>query len=493
MTYWIPKTAKDQGSRGGTIHHTMQADKLLRASDRVLPTVRRLVRRGSARRLSRVLGQVRPEDVSLLLEALTPAEQLKVVDIALADYADTVGEVFVELEPSARSELLGRISAEQGARIVEAMPVDDQVSVLETIPDEMREAIVGRMKATDRAEVREQFAYADDSAGRLMTTEVFSLPQSTTVAGAIAEIQRVSDDVEMIFYLYVLDEEGYLAGVASLRQLLLSQPSKTLEEIMTSSLIEVTADTDQEEVAQLAARYDLLAIPVVDLERRLLGMITVDDVLSVVQQEVEEDVFKMMGTSDDELLYQGKPVRVARIRLPWLLVNMVGLLAGGFLIHGSQEYLVEKVGISLAEAAILVAFVPVIMGMGGNVGSQTATIAVRGIATGRLVQGSGRFRSFLWQQVKIGAVIALVCAALVTSVALYRESQPIYGLIIGVSLFLAIMIASLNGAAVPLLFERLGIDPAVASAPMVTTSCDVMGIGLYYGLAAALLRAAFGG
>ena len=301
----------------------------------------------------------------------------------------------------------------------------------------------------------------------------------------------------MIFYLYVVDDRGILVGVTSLRELLMTSPAKKLENIMTRSVIDVSTDTDQEEVARIAARYDLLAVPVTDHEKRLVGLITVDDVITVVQEEVEEDLFKMVGSSDDELMYVGQSFRVARIRLPWLLVNFFGLLAGGLLIERlSQGLLVDRVGISYKEAFFMTVFVPVIMGMGGNAGSQTSTIAVRGLATGRLTEGQGRFRQFLSQQIRVGGILGLTFAALAVAAAmvllpvLAPESQHpvIFGFVVGVALFLAVFLASLNGTLVPFIFERFGVDPAVASGPMVTTSCDVLGIGLYFSLAILLFH-----
>jgi magnesium transporter len=269
-------------------------------------------------------------------------------------------------------------------------------------------------------------------------------------------------------------------GVTSLRQLLLSPPERTLGEIMTRSVIQVDTGTDQEEVAQLAARYDLLAIPVVDEARRLVGIVTVDDIIDIVKEEATEDFYKMVGTSDNELLYQERSFRVAGIRLPWLLVNLAGLVVTGLLLRRFQ--------VSLKEALFLLTFVPVIMGMGGNIGSQTATITVRGLATGRIGRDRGRLRRFLWQQTKVGEVLGVACALLVAVGAFVLEQNLYYALVVGVSLFLAIVVASVNGALVPLVFERLGVDPAIASGPLVTTSNDITGILIYFGLASLLIE-----
>lgn len=440
-------------------------------------TMRRLARRGARRNLSRVLSKVRPGDVAAALRKLVPTEQLFVVRLALEDFPDSAGEVLLELEPGERRPLLEELAPSEIAGLLSPLAVDDSVEIVDGLEDELREAVLALLDRPDRDELQTQFAYEEDTAGRIMNTEFFSLPEDTSVGDAIAKI-REHGEVEMIFYLYVVDPEGRLVGVLSLRELLLSVPSRALGEIMNRGLVTATTDTDQEEVAQLASRYDFLAIPVVDEGRRLLGLVTVDDVIDIVQEEAEEDFYKMVGTSDDELLYRERAWRVAGIRLPWLLVNLIGLTLTGVLMKQFQLRLNE---------AFLLAFAPVVMGMGGNIGSQTMTLTVRGLATGRIGEGGGRMRRFLFQQIRIGLVVALVCAAVAAAVAAFLEQNPAYSAVVASSLFLAIVLASLIGSLLPMAFERMGIDPAIASGPMVTTSSDITGILVYFGLATLMI------
>jgi magnesium transporter len=311
-----------------------------------------------------------------------------------------------------------------------------------------------------------------------MNTELLALPPVTRVRQAIAAIQE-KRDVEMVYYLYVVDSDKRLLGVASLRQLILSRPEQTLGEIMHTDVIRVAVDTDQEEVAQLVARYDLLAVPVVDEAERLVGIVTVDDVVDVVGEEASEDLLKIAGTSEDELLYEGRSLKVAGVRLPWLLVNLVGGVVTGLLLQHFQ--------VSFQDALFLLAFVPVIMGMGGNSGTQTSTITVRGLATGRLDLEPSRVGRYLWRQVKVGALLGIATGTTAGVVALILERNPWYSLVVGGAMLLAILVASLNGVLIPLLFERLGIDPAVAAGPLVTTSNDITGILIYFGLASLLI------
>lgn len=445
----------------------------------LLDTLRRFTRKGSRASIVKLLGKIRPEDVAILMRGLTPAERDDVFHILIDEYPDAAGDVLTELEAPPRNDLLDRLSTAEIASILELMEVDDAVFIVDSMPEEERQRVLDVVDLRSMDEVQSHLTYPDDSAGRIMTTEFFSLPASTTVEEAIKAV-REAKDVEMIFYLYVVDDTGRLAGVTSLRQLLLHDPEKTLREIAQGDAITVTTDTDQEEVAQLTARYDLLAIPVVDEDRTLLGIVTVDDIVDIVKDEATEDFYKMAGTSEDELIYEERSLKVAGIRLPWLMINMVGLILSGILL--------ERFQVGFQEALFLLTFVPVVMGMAGNSGTQTSTIAVRGLATGRLGGEGGRLRSFLWQQVKVGLLLGLIIGVLVAVVAFGLEQNPFYSLVVGVALFSAILIASLSGAVIPVLFERVGIDPAVAAGPMVTTSNDIMGLLIYFGMAGLLIE-----
>ncbi|REJ82182.1 MAG: magnesium transporter [Acidobacteria bacterium] len=446
---------------------------------RLTGTVRRLVRRGARRSISRLLARMRPEDVGMMLDVLTPAEQVEVFRVAVEEHRDAAGEVLLSMEPARMVNLVSRLDPAQIADVLHPMAVDDAVGLVEMLPEEDRQPVLELLDKRGGDDLHLQLHYAEDTAGRIMNTEYFSLPEETTVEEAIARIQT-SGNLEMVFYLYVTDPEGGLVGVTSLRQLILARPEARLGEIAERSVIMVSTETDQEEVARLASRYDLLAIPVVDEIGRLVGIVTVDDVIDVLQDEADEDFYRMVGTSEDELLYRERSWRVARIRLPWLLINLTGLYLTGLIFKYFET--------TLQELLILVFFAPVIMGMGGNIGAQTSTIAVRGLATGRLAQGQGRVRAFLGQQIRVGALLGLVCAPIAGVGVWVLQQSWVLVAVVSFSLFVAIFLASVNGSVVPLMFQRFGIDPAVAAGPMVTTTSDMVGIAVYFAVAAAMIR-----
>ncbi len=456
----------------------MPVDLVARRTDMVRSHVRKLVRRGALNNLKRLLAKVRPEEVPALMEGLTQTDQLMLFGVLMEHYPESTGEVLTTMESPERRQVLEALSDDQIAGILERVPVDDAVLLVESLPAEARERVLELVDLRAIPDVQDHLAYDDDTAGRIMTSEFFSLPQSTQVGEAIAAIQG-AENLEMIFYLFVVDDDSHLVGVTSLRQLLLSPPNRELHQIMTRSVIKVDTDTDQERVAELAARYDLLAIPVTDLDDELVGIVTVDDIIDVFKEEADEDFFKMVGTSDNELLYQQRSWRVVGIRLPWILVNGLGLLASGYLLVHFQ--------MALKEALFLLLFVPVIMGIGGNIGSQTSTIAVRSIASGRLRWGQGTIAPFLWQQVRVGALLGGVCAVAAAGSAFLVQNSIPFALVVGSALFLVIVFASLSGATMPVVFDRLGVDPAVAAGPIVTTVSDLGGILIYFGLALAML------
>ncbi len=463
-----------------TICHLVETRVALRRAELIGDTLRRFVRRDARANISKLLSKTRPEDVAYQFPRLTPAEQMTVFRILMEEFPEAAGEVLIELEPPQPENILEELTPQEIARVLDAMSVDDAVSLVDSLPAALQDRLVEIVERRQLADVQAQLTYGDETAGRLMDSSYLAFNEKQTVGEVIGLIQS-SAELDNVIYLYVIDGHVHLMGVMSVRQLLLSQPEKRLEDVMTRSVIKVYTDTDQEEVAQLAARYNLLAIPVTDDSNKLVGIVTLDDLIDVVTDEATEDFYKMVGTSDDELVYEDRSLKVAGFRLPWLLVNLAGLVLAGWLIKYFEP--------TLREALFLVFFLPVVMGMGGNVGTQTSTITVRGLATGRIDAGQGKIGQFLWGQIKVGAVLALACSAVAFIGSMFVEGgNTALAAVVGVSLFLAILLASMSGALIPVLFRRLGIDPAVASGPLVMTSNDITGIVIYFSLASVLLK-----
>jgi magnesium transporter len=309
-----------------------------------------------------------------------------------------------------------------------------------------------------------------------MSTEFFCLPEDTTVQQAIDALQQAKD-VEMVFYLYVVDRHNHLVGVLSLRQLLMVSPSKCLKDIMVTDVISVRTDKDQEEVAQLVARYNILAVPVVDEWNKLVGLITVDDIIDVLREEATEDIYKMVGASEEELLYGDKSFKVARLRLPWLITNLFGGIITG--------YLMWRFKLTLEAVIALITFIPVITGMGGNVGGQSATIVVRGFATGAI--DFSCLRKVFLKELRVGIIMGMVCGLTVGLVAYLWHHNIYLGMVVGLAMVSAMTVAATMGVMAPSFFKRVGIDPAIASSPFVQTANDITGILIYFGTATLFL------
>jgi len=331
----------------------------------------------------------------------------------------------------------------------------------------------------DSQEVQDLLEHPKETAGRLMNTDFFSLPEQITVEEAIKQV-RAASEREMVFYIYVTDKEDRLVGVVSLRQLLVVPPDTPLQKIMNPEVISVTTDTDQEEVARQVTRYNLLAIPVVDKENRLVGIITFDDVIDVLREEATEDILKMAGagTPEEEYILQTSSLGAARFRLPWLLTTLFGTMVTAGIVWFFR--------FTLHEVIALVTFLPVIAAMGGNVGVQSSTIIVRGLATGRIELAS------VWKvvarELKVGLLMGVTCGVILALVAYLWHGPAMLGVVLGAAMFFAIIVAATTGTLVPVVLKKLNIDPAISSGPFVTTANDITGLLIYLGLATYLLQ-----
>jgi magnesium transporter len=433
----------------------------------------RMVRRGAWGHAGRLLEKSHPADIAAVLDRLTESDCKAVFHLIGA--SETRAEVLALLESGARADLIGGLEPEAATRILEHMPADDAALILRDLPRALSESVLTAMGDGAR-DIETLLDFPEDTAGAIMAPEVIALPADLTVKEAVERLQQ-HENAEASFYVYVVDDQGQLVGVLSLRQLIM-QPSYTeLRNCMVTEPIRVTTDTDQEDVARIVARYDLLAVPVVDAVNRLVGVVTVDDVIDVMREEATEDILKMAGTTVEEVLSPGV-FRGAWIRFPWLAASFVGGLGAVFLM--------DQFELMLAKAVQLAFFLPIILGMGGNVASQCAMVVVRGIATGRLQFAEvGRI---LGHELGTGIVLGLTFAVGLAGAAVLIGYGPVrLPLVVGLGIFGSMMIAATVGTVLPLAFSRLGVDPAVASGPFVTTSTDVLGIASFFLIAYSLL------
>jgi magnesium transporter len=434
--------------------------------------IRRLARRGATVALGKVVAKTRIEDLAAAMIHLHPVEQ-RLVFAQIREEPRAAG-VLAAVEPGDFEQLSRELTTERLAVLLKEMDPDDRMDALERLDEERRNAVLAKIQGEEREQVEELRHYPPDTAGGIMSPLAFQLNEETTCREAIASVQEASDH-EQIHYVYVLNEAEQLTGVVSLRSLLTHTPSTRLIELMSRDVISVSPQTDQEEVARIAGRYGLLAVPVVDEQRRLLGIVTIDDVIDVIREEAAEDMLLMAGVSEEPEVKQSF-LQSLQQRMPWLLVTLIGGL-------GISEIIARFDGV-LSSDLVLAGFIPIVMGMEGNVGIQSATLTVRNIATGRL---DGRIGSVLLGEAISGLAMGVVFGLLIGGYCVIRYHSFAVAGAVAIAIITGMSTAALVGTAVPLTMRRLGIDPAIATGPFVTTAMDGLGLSIYLGIAAVLL------
>src|SRR5687768_8897724 len=352
-----------------------------RKLDVVLDSVKRLLRVGATANLVNLLQKQHPADLAQVFSELPDKDRASTFSLLVERNSRLAMEALSELGPEKGAALLAGRSAEEIGKLLQELPSDDAAAIIDYLPDEVSAKVLELMqKRPAGGEVGELLEYPEQTAGRIMNPKVFALSEDMTAAESITALQG-SRDVEMVFYLYVIDVRRHLVGVVSLRRLLLVPPTTPLKRIMTTDLISARVDMDQEEVARLVASYNLLAIPVVDEENKLVGVITVDDVIDVIKDEATEDIYRLAGVAGDDRAFT-PAIESFRKRLPWLAINLVTAFLASAVVLSFQDM--------IALVPVLAAFMPIVAGMGGNAGTQTLTVIVRGIALGELTWSNAR-------------------------------------------------------------------------------------------------------
>jgi len=451
-----------------------QADRGQTKSDIVIQSVQRLLRRGAITNLSRMLGRMHPADVAKAIRHLSSSKEKREV-FELVRGENKRGQVLSELDGESIQEVLADLLHSDVAWLMKDLGPDDVAYILGFLPEERGKEILALMRTEDSTEVADILKYAKDTAGGIMTTEFFSLSEDATAQEAILRLQQATD-AEMVFYIYVTDKDDHLVGVLSLRQILTVPPATPLKNIMTRDVMSVTVDMDQEEVARQVASYNLLAIPVVEKDGKLAGIITVDDVVDVIREEATEDMLKMAGAIEEDTVSKSSSLGAAKLRLPWLFTNLVGSLLSGAILWYFRY--------TIQEVVAIVSFIPVIAAMGGNVGLQSSTLIIRGMATGQ-VEASDVWTVF-FRETKVGLLMGLACGLMLAVVG-WGLHQGILGVVVGVSLVIAFLVSTSMATIMPILLKRVKVDPAVAAGPFVTTVNDITGITIYLTLASIFL------
>jgi magnesium transporter len=447
-----------------------------RRSDVVVDSVKRLLRIGATANLLNLLQKQHPADLAQIFGTLLDTERSAVFALLVERQPKLAMEAISEMGPEPGAHLLTGRSADDIAKLLHELPSDDAAALLDYLPDELSREVLELMRRKESGQVESLLEYGEQTAGRIMNPSVFALNEDLTVGEAITALQGARD-VEMVFYLYVVDARRHLVGVTSLRRLLLVSPETPLKRIMTPDVISVRVDTDQEEVARQVASYNLLAVPVVDEENKLAGVVTVDDVIDVIKDEATEDLLRLAGVSGDERIAT-PPGEALRKRLPWLGINLVTAF-----VAASVVALFEG---TIEQVTALAVFMPIVAGMGGNAATQTLTVIVRGLALGELSWVNAR--KALAKESLIGLGNGLALGTVAAGVAWVTKADPILGLLLGAAMVCNMFVAATAGTLVPLGLKALKVDPALASAVFITTFTDVVGFASFLGLATVFLK-----
>ncbi|HUH04075.1 MAG TPA: magnesium transporter [Kofleriaceae bacterium] len=446
----------------------------------LLPEVRDALQ-NEPEQLLELIDEMHPADLADLAAELDPELQQRLVKVLPLEISARVLEA---LDEEKRVEVFGQIaltSMSDAISITDEMAADDRADLYAQLPEEMRKQLLDAIDAEDSYDIRQLLSYPEDSAGSLMTTEFVALSASLSINEAIEEVRRTAADMETIYQAFAVDSHGTLLGVVSLRDLVVSKGNAKLDEILNPNVVSIDVEADQEEVVRLIAKYDLLALPVVDRSHHILGIITVDDVMDVVEEEATEDVHRMGAVDPLEQPYLTTPMlQLLRKRAPWLVI----LFLGGLVTENVLEHYAHS---GIESALVLLLFVPLIASSGGNAGSQSATLIIRAMAIGRVsFADAGRV---LRREVVVGGLLGIALGLIGVGRVLATGSTRSLEMAaaIGLSVVAVVLVGSLLGSAVPLALRRIGVDPAVASTPFIASVVDITGLVIYFEIATLFL------
>ncbi|MGH0035478.1 MAG: magnesium transporter [Myxococcota bacterium] len=437
--------------------------------------LRRLLAGGLYARAERLLERIHPADLGPLLAELTPDEVRSVIDLLFRQRR--AAHALSELPPEHTAQVLEAVSDQRLADILARLEIDDLLEMVERLPEDRRESVRILLPPEKLDQLHKFEIYPPDSAGRAMTTSYVALDEKMTAQEAIDWIRAAGDAAETILYLYVIDEHRRLQGVVPIRRLVAAPPDRRCAELMIHDPVRVLPDADQEEVAQLVARYDLLAIPVTDLDGTLLGVITVDDVIDVITEEATEDMYHLAGLSEEDRVFTTAGHSIRR-RLPWMVLNLGTVFLAAWVIGLFEQ--------TIQQLVALAAFLPVVGGMGGNGGVQTLTVITRSIALGEIEFSSG-LRA-VRKEVAVGVTLGAATGLLAAGITYLWQGNPALGVVLFMAMVATMAVAGLLGASVPLILKGLRQDPALGSGVIVTTLTDTFGFLTFLGIATAMLE-----
>ena len=449
----------------------------LTSSEKIASQLEKLLIAGNYDTAKLILEPSQPVDIAEAIGSLP--QILQALAFRLLKKNEAI-EVYEYLDPIVQQTLLDRLRSGEVLEIVEKMSPDDRVQLFDELPAKVVRKFLSALSPGERKVTAELLGYEPETAGRLMTTEFIDLKEMQTAEEALSLVRKRASFTETIYSLYVTDKERHLTGILSLRDLVTAEPTKQIGDVMTRDVVNTTTDTNQEEVARAIQRYDFLALPVVDKENRLVGIVTVDDLIDVIEQEATRDIYAAgaVQAGDEDDYFQSSLFTIARRRIGWLLILV--------LANGITTKVIAMNDQILSQVVILAAFIPLLIGTGGNVGAQSSTVVIRGLST-KKIKSLGAFKAILKEAIT-GALLGILMLLVVIPFAWWQGNGPLIGFAVGISLISITTLAATAGALLPLMFDRMGLDPALMSSPFIATITDIAGVVIYLNTATWLLE-----
>ncbi len=439
--------------------------------EEILDNIRYLLNHQQPDFVLNILVDLHPADIADLLERLGQDHRNEIMELLDPEIAS---EVLAELEDAPKEDVLEELDSSKIAELVNEMDSDDAVDVIEVVKEfseDKANEVLAQVEEESSEEIQELLHYPEDSAGGIMAKEYVAVNVNFSVEDTIQEIRAQSEEVDDIYQCYVVNDVGRLVGYLTLKDLILADAKQSLEAIMDSDVYSIMFDTDQEEVAYIFKKYDLVSAPVVDQDHKLIGRITIDDILDVINEETDEDLGRIAGTGEEEIL-EDSVFRVAQARLPWLIISFFGELLSAYIMIFYQQT-IERITMSAI-------FVPLVMAIGGSTGQQSSIIVVRGLSTGEISERDIHRR--LWREFRTALITGMVIAIMIFVTVIFLLGDQRFATILSGTLMVVIMNASLFGAVIPFMFKKINVDPALATGPFVATFNDVIGLLIYFSL-----------
>ena len=443
----------------------------------LLATINTLLKKNEFRKITTILNKIHAADVAEIATHLSSENLNKIFEAWDPKHC---ASVLLEMSLDEQVKIAEELRVSVMTHILEKMPPDDMADFLGAIPEEISESILGSMREEVATRVKQLLKYGKETAGGIMTPEFIALKKDMTAEEAIESLRKTVPEAESIYYVFVINREGQLAGVISLRDLIVSQPKTLIKEVMNPEVIYARAEIDQEEVARIMSKYDLLALPVVDPDQKLLGIVTIDDVVDVIKEEATEDMYRLSGTRDipESDVMRGKFSAVVRARIPWLMIALGGeVVVVGLIADRFKELISVLPALAVYWAAMT--------SIGGNTSFQASTVAVRALATGELDPKTVGLR--LFREVRLGLLMSIISAVALFLVALVWQRLLALAVIVAVSNVSIVVVGALTGTLAPIILDRLGIDPAVSSSPFLALIMDALSLLLYFSIAVGIL------